>query len=158
MTKRKKRILLFIVLPITLVLTVGGYFVFSFLYMLAHVQEAYAAWDCATLVIEYIATHDGRWPQSWEDLSTAIATAEKHDRHLYELTGNNYTEITKLVKIDWTADVSKLTRTELKEGELPFKVITCPDGSRFPVVWEEPNTLIWEYLQERSKHKINETK
>ncbi len=158
MAKRKKRILLFIVLPISLILAVGGYFVFSLLYVLAHIQEAYAVWDSATLTIEYMETHNRQWPQSWDNLFSCIDTMEKNDRYLRGFSKNNYTEIAKLVKIDWKANVNKLAQTELKDGELPFKVITRPDGSRFPIVWNEPNTLIWKYLEEKSTHKTREVK
>jgi hypothetical protein len=35
--------------------------------------DAYAKWDAATLLIEYMETHDGRWPSGWHDLHDSYA-------------------------------------------------------------------------------------
>lgn len=32
------------------------------------VDDAYAQWGAETLVIEYMESHDGQWPRSWDDL------------------------------------------------------------------------------------------
>jgi hypothetical protein len=32
------------------------------------VDDAYALWGAAEMVVEYLDTHDGRWPKGWDDL------------------------------------------------------------------------------------------
>lgn len=114
--------------------------------------EAYAAWDCASLVVEYMDTHSGRWPQSWEDLFSAARTLPHGDRALRGHSIENLQRISQLVRVDWDADPQKLAQATLEGKRIPFSVISRSDGSPFPMVWQgaEPNTLVWEYLKQKT--------
>lgn len=119
-------------------------------------REAYAAWDTGTLVIEYLETHDGRWPQSWDDLLTVLEGERGRQVMLYGASAGDVEyarSLRRRVAIDWTADPADLSRARLREGAPPFRAVTRPDGSDFETVWEgaEPNELIWRYL--RGEHE-----
>ena len=116
--------------------------------------EAYAAWDCASLLIEYMETHDGTWPGSWEDLLSAAQTLPHGDRMLRGHTADNLHKIAELVRVDWDADPRELAQATLDGKDVPFRVVTRLDGSPFSMVWEgaEPNTLVWEYLKNRGSN------
>jgi hypothetical protein len=116
------------------------------------VSEAYAAWDCALLLVEYMETHDGTWPGSWEDLLSAAQTLPNSDRMLRGHTADNVHKIAEFVRVDWDADPRKLAQATLAGEDVPFRVVTRLNGAPFSMVWEgaEPNTLVWEYLKSRA--------
>lgn len=129
-----------------------SYIGFNMWRTVTQIPEAYAAWDSATLVIEYMDTHDGAWPRSWNELLTAAKTLPKGDRHI---RGTPIDQFSTLVRIDWGADPGKLAEATPAPNALPFRVITRADGSDFPTLWTgaEPNILVWEYLKQKDANK-----
>ena len=134
-----------------------GWVGYSFYVTWKGIPDAYAAWDAGTLVIEYLDTHDGQWPRSWEELYSAAETLEDHGR---QFRGNNgaggfiYGDLRDVVAIDWEADVRAIAAFDWNSGKL--RVITRADGTDFPVVWEgaEPNEMVWSYLNKRRDGKF----
>ena len=123
------------------------------------IPEAYAAWDCASLIEEYMDTHDGAWPRSWDALFSAARTLPQGgDRMLRGHTTNDLHRIKELVRVDWTSDPKKLSLVKCEGESIPFHVVTRPDGSAFPTIWsgKEPNTLIWKFLKEKASIKASE--
>ena len=149
MKKPIKRILITVGL---VVLAAISYIGFDILRTATQIPEAYAAWDAATLVIEYMDTHDGAWPRSWDELLTAAKTLPKDDRRI---RGTPIDQLSTRVRIDWDADPRKLAEAIPDPDALPFRVITRADGSDFPTLWSgaEPNTLILEYLKQKDANK-----
>ncbi len=114
------------------------------------IPDAYAAWDAGTLIIEYLETHDRKWPRSWEELHSAADTLEDHGRRLRGSNGTGgfiYGDLRDVVSVDWEADVRAIAAFDWNSGKL--RVITRADGTDFPVVWEgaEPNAMVWGYLK-----------
>jgi hypothetical protein len=126
---------------------------------LRNLPDAYAAWDTGTLIIEYMDTHAGKWPKSWNDLFSATATLER--RHEILRSGPAaYLKFPGRVKVDWAAQPAELARAALvKDGRTPpFHVVTRPNGTDFPIVWSgaEPNRMIWWYLHRNDQPKRSE--
>ena len=140
------------------VLAVVAYIGFDIWRTVTQIPEAYAAWDTASLVIEYMETHDGVWPKSWDELFSAAQTLPTENRILHEYstnTLNTLDKIAQLVRIDWTADPHQLAQAKPEPDSIPFRVVTRADGSDFTTLWSgaEPNTLIWQYLNKKSSNK-----
>ena len=116
------------------------------------IPEAYAAWDCATLAIEFMDTHDGAWPRSWDELFSSVQTMTNGSRVLRGHSGENIRQISELTRVVWDADRQGLLRVNDDDTGLRVPVITRPDGSAFKTVWAaaEPNAMIWDYLKTRS--------
>ena len=116
------------------------------------IPEAYAAWDCATLAIEFMDTHDGAWPKSWDDLFSAAQTMTNGTRVLRGQSAGNIEVISDLTRVVWDADTQGLLNVKDEDVALRSPVITRPDGKAFEPVWAdaEPNAMIWDYLKTRS--------
>src|SRR5215212_9765303 len=70
---RGRKIALVVVIAIV---GVAGWIAYGFLHTLRGIPEAYAAWDTATLLIEYMKEHDDQWPTSWDHLLTVLDSDE----------------------------------------------------------------------------------
>jgi len=140
---RNKKIVLGMALAI---IGAVAYFAIGILYTLSHLKEAYAAWDTGTLLVEYMRSHDDRWPSSWDDLLTILNT--DYGRTIL-LRGAQAGDIVyarslgSMVAVDWTFNPRQPDYN---------KPISRPDGTAFPVVWKgaEPNEMVSEYLAERA--------
>jgi hypothetical protein len=114
---------------------------------LAAYPEAYAAWDTGTLLIEYLKSHDNHWPSGWNAL---LSMLDDHSEQHFFLRGAQSSQgqaeyahsLQDFVAVDWSFDP---TQSSIK----PF--VTRKDGSKFPIVWEEPNEMIREYLNSPSE-------
>jgi hypothetical protein len=154
MNKPIKRILAGIALAI---LAGGAYIGFDIWRTVTQLPEAYAAWDSATLVIEYMDTHAGAWPRSWDEVFSAARTLPNDSRGLHGHSTNDLSDIARLVRIDWNANPREMAESRSPAGGIPFRVITRANGSDFPTLWSgaEPNTLVWEYLTRKtSNHRL----
>jgi len=151
MKKPIKRILIAVAV---VVVAVVGYIGFDMVRTVTQIPEAYAAWDSASLLVEYMETHDGAWPTSWDELFSAARTLPREDRALRGHSTNNLDKIAQFVRIDWHANPQELAQARLEADSIPFRVVTRADGSDFPTLWSgaEPNTLIWEYLKEKTSN------
>ena len=152
MKKPIKRILIAVAV---VVVAVVGYIGFDMVRTVTQIPEAYAAWDSASLLVEFMETHDGAWPTSWDELFSAARTLPTEDRALRGCSTNNLHKIAQLVRIDWSADPQELAQAKPEAQSIPFRVVTRADGSDFPTLWSgaEPNRLIWKYLKENSSNK-----
>jgi hypothetical protein len=132
-------------ITIAVVLTIFGvvaYFGYGIIYTLQRIPEAYAAWDTGTLLVEYMKSHENRWPSSWDDL-LSVVRSNSEDQVMFRgaKTGDtNYAALLRTkVSINWKFDPSRGGQS------LP---ITRLDGTKFPIVWEgaEPNEMVHRYL------------
>ncbi len=115
------------------------------------IPEAYAAWDTGTLLIEYLETHGGAWPRSWDQLLSAKETLEEHGKQLRGIDGRGgfiYGDLRARVSVNWNIDVQAITAFDGREADL--RIVTRADGRPFQVVWEgaDPNGMVLRYLKQ----------
>ena len=128
------------------IFSVVSYFGYKIVYTVRHIPEAYAAWDTGTLLVEYMKSHDARWPSSWDDL-LSVMSSNSGDQIMFRgaVAGDtNYTfSLRKKVIIDWKFDSVRNDKNS---------PVMRPDGTKFPVVWRgaEPNEMIRAYLKTRT--------
>lgn len=104
------------------------------------IPDAYAVWNVAGLVNDYMDAHDGAWPRGWDDLRrTYEASNPPNPEHLADLQAR--------VAVDWGADPRLLKAARPTGDKPPFKVIWLRDGSSAHWSGAEPNTLVWEHLR-----------
>ena len=142
MTRRRK-IAVAIVLTLVGVAIQVGYGVIRAVRCL---PEAYAAWDTGTLLVEYMESHDGTWPSSWDDLWSVMSSNAETQITLMGFGANdtNYVStLRKMVAVDWTFDPAR-------GGQRP--PVTRLDGTRFRKVWQgaEPNDMVRSYWKNRT--------
>lgn len=112
------------------------------------IPHSYAAWATVDLLIEYMETHDGKWPRAWNDLGSARDGLVQKGRNIYY----QFERLPAVVKIDWNADPAALAKSVQAEGESALKVVTQPDGSRLESRWgsdTEPNRKVARYVIQR---------
>ena len=128
------------------------WFVYSFISHMKGIPYAYAKWDTANLLIEYMETHDGKWPRGWHDLHECYGrlTAEGRDFDDRSMrSGQSFAELQARIGIDWNADPKQLL-SATPDGDIPFRVVWALNGST--TIWRgaEPNEMILYYLREKA--------
>jgi hypothetical protein len=133
-----------VVVVIALGLFVGVlYLGYVWIWTWRHLPESYAAWDTGTLLVEYMKSHEDRWPSSWDDLFTVTNSAA----HIPLRGAGSHTNyglyLRETVAVDWQFDPTRI-------GE--SRPVTRSDRSKFEYVWEgaEPNDMIRKYLKTRT--------
>lgn len=116
-------------------LLVGGAYVTRVVRTVGKLPEAYAAWDAGTLLVAYMR-ETNRWPQSWDDL-LSVAEPEVSYRGCGPEDRDYGPRLRSLVRIDWS----------FARDDPGARPVTRPDGSEFPVVWEDPNEMISDHLE-----------
>ena len=139
-----------------LLIAVVAYFSIAITRTARRIPEAYAAWDTATLIIEFMDTHEGKWPSSWDDLFSAARALPHGGRALRGYSIDTLSTLPRIVRIDWNADPLTLMKATDGKETPPFRVVTRADGSDFPTVWSgaEPNAMILEYLQKTANKGV----
>jgi hypothetical protein len=152
---RRWTIAVVIAVPVLIAAGIGAWYIVTLLTAASRLPEAYAAWTTADLVIDHMETHDGAWPEGWEDLFHAADIRKANAVILrWEVE-----ELPSLVAVDWNADSAALVEASTVGDDPPFLVITRLDGTEFQVVWEgaEPNQMILDYLRARRERVENVT-
>jgi hypothetical protein len=111
-----------IVAIVLIVFCIATYFGYKIVYTVRHIPEAYAAWDTGTLLVEYMKTHENRWPSSWADLLSEMSNAAGNPimfRGARAGDTNYAVSLQKKVAIDWKFDPTR------KEQGSP---VTRPNG------------------------------
>ncbi len=98
------------------------------------VPHSYAAWPAGDLLVEYMETHDGKWPHGWVDLHEATSLTNKGTP-----IDRDFTHLPGIVKIGWNAPPEALAKVALAEGPSSVKVVTRLDGSRLEAKWGQDN-------------------
>lgn len=107
------------------------------------INDAYAQWGAVDHVIEYMETHDGQWPKSWEDL-----------RPLYETKGSRcggwtFDDYKRRLVIDFDANADQLRQLSTESETVPFDVI----GAQWPfaaTIGDGPNSMLYWYFRENA--------
>jgi hypothetical protein len=107
----KRRLILFAIVTVALVGGVGA--VYYLRQAVAAKHDAYAVWWVADMVIEYMETHDGAWPQGWDDLREPYDTCVRRSGRPW-----TFEHLRDRVDVDWEAD--------------PARLMTAPDTGTEP--------------------------
>lgn len=126
---------------------------YGFLHTLRHIPEAYAAWDTATLLTEYMKQHDDRWPKSWDDLLTVLDSDEGRKIPLRGAQAGDVAYARSLrekVSVDWSFNPA-----DPNAGD----PVSSHAGEKLSVVWEgaDPNETIRTYLSTRASTRPSAT-
>jgi hypothetical protein len=112
--------------------------VFVFVNINWGIDDAYAKWGAADLVIDYMRLHEGNWPRDWDSL-----------RSLYEEKGGrvgwSFEKYKSRVRIDFSVDPAELRRQSQAADYATFNVIwahwTCIDWGG------GPNAILHTYFR-----------
>jgi len=125
----------------TLLLIIGGFYIYGFLKLWLEIPESYAAWTSGNALADYMLEHTNQWPRNWDELRSAT------NRSLW------YVPVEKLretVKIDWQTDLAQLAQAARHDSNLTIHIVTRLDGKPLKAIWgpdTEPNTKILQYLR-----------
>ncbi len=110
------------------------------------VDDVYAGEWAASMIVQHIETHDGQWPQDWEDLETAYVEIAARERVIpFELE-----DLKNRIEVDFTADPAELVKASDPPGDDgPFEVVWHKSGERRFWRGQNPNSEIWNYLRSR---------
>ncbi len=129
--------------------SVFGYFMYQAVQSI--LGNPYYVWHASAMVIDYMRTHDNRWPTSWDDLSkTNPAPGESGGFQ-------NFDEVKKNVVIDWNARPEVLVNAKFdddNDDQPAFRVIWLRNGRSIHWSCAEPNRLIWDYLQQHKQELL----
>ncbi len=128
-----------------LVLLAVCFFVYSVYRVYTYIPEAYAGWQAGQLLVGYMATHQDRWPRSWEDLRPIQESRVKQGQTNY----SDFDRLPGLVRVDWNAQPEFLAKGAMQDGEASIVVVTRPNGSRLRASWgldTDPNHMVAHYL------------
>ena len=108
------------------------------------VDDGYALWGTAEVVIGYMKSHDGNWPRGWDNLQKQFAVNNGR------VPGWDFSKFKSRIRIDFNADPNQLRKISQGPRATKFKVIwpTFDWGIR---IGDDPNDLIRDYLQSADK-------
>lgn len=129
------KILLICLFVLTIALIFVGISLFS------GIDDAYAQWGAADMVIDYMETHDGQWPPNWEALRKSFETTGGR-------VGGTFEDYQKRVFIDFHADPQELRRQSLASEDTSFHVIGAHWYSA--KMGDGPNAMLREYFRRKA--------
>jgi hypothetical protein len=146
--RRSRRTLYWVLLIITLLtLLLGGvYIVVAVNY---GVDDGYALWGAAEMVIDYMEIHDGDWPRNWEDLRPQFNASNGN------VPGWTFEEYQSRIAIDFNADPDELYRKSLESPHPTFRVI-WPKWELLVRVGGDPNQRLYNYFRRKGKRDESE--
>ena len=105
------------------------------------INDGYALWGAADMVIDYMDEHEGRWPRNWEDLEPYFRRSNGR------VGGWSFEKFQSRVVIDFAADVSELRKASLNSSAA-FRVIRAINWGAAHV-GQDPNERLREYFRGR---------
>jgi len=135
MTRRKT-----IITVLAVILGVLGFFGYV-LWHSVHVTifNAYAVWNTADHINDYMDAHQGAWPRNWSDL-----------RKTYEGSGRfspeHWANLEDRVQVDWNFEPRLLASApEPTDQNRSLRVVWLKNDSHVHWSGAEPNRLIWNH-------------
>ena len=122
-------------------LVVPAAIVFAGINVYNHIDDAYAQWGAADMVIDYMNDHDGKWPPDWDSLAPYFARSNGR------VGGWSYAKFQSHVFIDFTADAELLRKRASGSPAIPFDVIHARSmwGSQFD---DGPNGMLFRHFRD----------
>ena len=134
---RNKRFLgVLIAVAIFAGLAVGVYFVIP---LDDDIDDGYALWGAAEMVIDYMKTHDGNWPRSWDDLRPQFNVNNGC------VGGWSFSRFQERIAIDFNADPDQLYRKSVELPRAPFRVI-WPKRDSGVRIGDDANQMLCDYF------------
>lgn len=139
--RRRRRTVLGVLftLLVLAVLCIGTAIWMSFTY---GIDDGYAQWGAAEMVIDYLETHDGAWPRSWDDLQPQF-DADKGR------VGWTYDRFQDRIGINFDADPDLLRRESLESRSATFCVV-WPKSWFAANVGDDPNQRLCDYFRRKA--------
>jgi hypothetical protein len=127
----------------TIVLAVAGVVIYIVLGFSYGIDDGYALWGASDMVIDYMRTHNGNWPRSWEDLRPQF------NANNGRVGGWSFSHYQDRVAIDFNADPDQLRRKSAASPQATFRVIWAkwPFGV---TVGDGPNQMLCDYFRQQS--------
>lgn len=91
-----------------------AWFVLGFSY---GIDDGYALWGAADMVIDYMESHDGRWPRGWDDLEPRFNAGDGR------VGGWSLDQFKRRIVIDFDVDPDRLHQQSLQSSATTFDVI-----------------------------------
>ena len=137
-----KRVLIRVAVAITILIPVA--LLYAGISVYNGIDDAYAQWGAADMVIDYMREHDGKWPPDWESLRPYF------DRNNGRVAGWSYDRFQSHVFIDFTANAEHLRKLSEQSDTIPFDVIHATSiwGARFA---GGPNEMLHLYFKENER-------
>ena len=145
--KRKWKIMIYSIL--TFLILGILLFVYAVKSILGAVDDSYAQWDAAIVILNHMRKNNNSWPQNWDDLEQSYKKTK--GLRLYK----GWKNMKERVEIDFSANPVELKNTVPKGEKQPFKVVWLLNGGRSHWSGAEPNTLIFEYLNKENTEQKN---
>lgn len=137
--KFRLRTLLIFAPLLGIVLAIGFWLVLGFTHGL---DDAYAEWGASDMLIDYMESHDGRWPPNWEALRANFA--ENSGR----VGGWSFEKFCDRIYIDFEANPVELHRLSHQSEGPTFDVV----GARLQTgvhMGQSPNNTLYEYFRSK---------
>jgi hypothetical protein len=105
------------------------------------IDDAYAQWGAADMVVAYMRDHDGKWPPDWASLKPYF------DQNNGRVGDWSYERFQSHVFIDFAADAMHLRRLSWESDTVVFDVIHATS------LWADqfnggPNEILHRYFRE----------
>ena len=125
-------------------LTAVGLFLVYFVVTIPRsIDDAYAQWGAAYMVIEYMEKHGGKWPNNWEDLRPI------YDRTGGRIGGWSFEKYCGRVGIDFEANADELRSLSITSQAVPYNVI----WAKWPFAAEMgdgPDAMLHMYFRDQA--------
>jgi hypothetical protein len=109
------------------------------------IQDCYAQWRMADMLIDYMERSGGAWPRNWEDLREPYETCSgRSGRHW------SFDELQKRIGVRFDANLAQLAKASNSGDKPPFQVVYLRNGEQHYWSGHEPNSMILQYLVERA--------
>ena len=108
------------------------------------IDDAYALLGAGEMVIDYLKTHDGRWPRSWEDLRPQFSVNNGR------VGGWSYGRFQDRIDIDFEVDPDDLRRQSAESPRATFRVIRARWDTGMRVL-NDPNQMLCDYFRQEGK-------
>jgi hypothetical protein len=105
------------------------------------VPDSLAEEAVAGMVVEYMESHGGAWPRSWDDLKESARTCAE---------GWDFDFLRERVEIDFTVDLVEFAKNPPPEEDSPSQVLRLTSGKSHCLSGVQPNRRVWNYLQSRT--------
>lgn len=127
-----------ILIAITLLLC--GCIVFASYNFSQHIDDAYAEWGAAEMLIDYMHDHDGEWPANWEYLEPYFGNSNGR------VNGDSFQRFQSRVYVDFQANSEDLRKLAIESDSIPFDVVhaTSVWASRMD---DGPNGILYRHFR-----------